>query len=381
MNKRMEYDLAAVGRAFNLHGNFAGGMPYGSGHINDTFAVVYNQAGKPVRYIHQRVNHKIFQDVPALMENISRVTDHQQQMLAAAKDPEASRKSLTVVPTRDGKSFHQDAEGNFWRTYLFIENAKTYDVIKTEAQAEKAARGFGEFQRLLATLPGARLHETIPNFHNTPARFEKLEDAIHQDKCNRAKDAKNEIEFCLKCKPWVGRLLELHDAGKIPERVTHNDTKLNNVMLDDETTEPVCVIDLDTVMPGLALYDFGDMVRTATNSAPEDERNLKKTFVRMDIFRALVRGYLSTARDFLNGEEINQLAFSGRLMTFEVGIRFLTDHLNGDTYFKIHREGHNLDRCRTQLKLTSDMGQQMEEMHDTVMSIVSSAETLVGRHH
>ena len=377
MKKESHFDLRAVGREFCIFGDFAGGAPFGSGHINDTFLVTYNQAGKPVRYIHQRVNHTIFKNVPALMENIGRVTTHHRKQLEQAGDPDASRKTLTLVPTRDGKLFHRDADGNFWRTYLFIEGARTHDVIETEAQAEKAARGFGEFQKLVATLPGARLHETIPDFHNTPSRFARFQEAVAKDTANRAAGAMTEIEFYMACKPWVGRLLELNKAGSLPERVTHNDTKLNNVMLDDVTQEPVCVIDLDTVMPGLALYDFGDMVRTATNSAPEDERDLSKTFVRMNIFRALVRGYLSSARDFLVNEEIAQLAFAGQLITFETAIRFLADHLSGDTYFKIHREGHNLDRCRTQLKLVREMQRQSDEMEEIIRSAISNTETVL----
>lgn len=376
MNKETRFDLRSVGRAFSLPGDFSGGKPYGSGHINDTFAVTYNQAGTPVRYIHQRVNHNIFKDVPALMDNIARVTSHQRSLLEAAGDADASRKALHLVPARDGRAFHRDADGNYWRTYLFIEGASTHDVIRTEAQAGKAAQGFGAFQKLVATLPGARLHETIPDFHNTPARFAQLEAAIRRDAAGRAQACRPEIDFCLECRPWVGQLVELHRAGRLPERVTHNDTKLNNVMLDDRTQEPVCVIDLDTVMPGLALYDFGDMVRTATNSAPEDERDPARTFVRMNIFRALVHGYLATARDFLVAEEIHQLAFAGQLITFEIGTRFLADHLNGDTYFKVHREGHNLDRCRTQFKLVREMQQRMGEMEDIVHAAASHAEAV-----
>ncbi len=372
-----KFDLRAIGNAFAIHGDFSAAVPHGSGHINDTFAATYNQAGRAVRYIHQRVNHNIFKSVPALMENIVRVTEYQREKLIETGEPAASRRALSLVPTRDGKWFHRDADGNFWRTYLFIEGASTHDVIETEGQAEKAAQGFGAFQKLVAALPGERLHETIPDFHNTPARFSQLELAIGKDAAHRVAKAKAEIDFCMECKPWVGRFIELNRRGVLPERVTHNDTKLNNVMLDDKTHEPVCVIDLDTVMPGLALYDFGDMVRTATNSAPEDERDLTKTFVRMNIFRALVRGYLSTARDFLEPAEINQLAFAGQLITFEIGIRFLADYLNGDVYFKVHREGHNLDRCRTQFQLAREMQRRMEEMEDIVRGAISNAETVI----
>lgn len=366
MTKALKHDVRAVGRAFALYGDFQSAEPYGSGHINDTYCASYSQAGVAVRYIHQRINHNIFRNVPGLMDNVARVTQHQRNVLEAAGDPQASRKALSLVPARDGQAWHQDADGNYWRTYLFIEGARTHDVIRSEAQAEQAARGFGEFQKLVATLPGERLVETIPDFHNTPARFEQLQQAIRKDSARRASTCADEIDFCESCAGWVGRLVELNRAGRIPERVTHNDTKLNNVMLDDVTQEAVCVIDLDTVMPGLALYDFGDMVRTATNSAPEDERDLSRTHVRMNIFEALVRGYLSSAKTFLVDEEINQLAFAGQLITFEIGTRFLADHLNGDVYFKVHREGHNLDRCRTQFKLAREMQERMGEMQDIV---------------
>ena len=366
MSEEMKHDVRAVGRGFAIHGDFVSAEPYGSGHINDTYAATYSQAGKSLRYIHQRVNHNIFRNVPALMQNVDRVTRHQRATLEQAGDPDASRKALTLVPSRDGQVYFRDGAGDFWRTYLFIEGARTHDVIRSEDQAEQAARGFGEFQKLVATLPGGRLHETIPDFHNTPARFAQLTEAIRKDAAGRAATCAEEIAFCESCAGWVGRLVELNKAGRIPERVTHNDTKLNNVMLDDATQQAICVIDLDTVMPGLALYDFGDMVRTATNSAPEDERDLAKTHVRMNIFEALVRGYLSSAEAFLVPAEIDELAFAGQLITFEIGTRFLADYLNGDVYFKVHRPGHNLDRCRTQFKLVREMQTRMGEMQDIV---------------
>lgn len=370
MSGKADYDLRVIAGLFDLRGDFVHAEPYGTGHINDTVSVTQSQAGREVRYILQRVNHNVFRDIPALMDNIERVTRHQRRHLEEVGDPDASRKALTLVPAKAGGSWTRDAGGNFWRAYLFIEGAVTHDVIRTEEQARQAARGFGLFQKQLATLGGTRLSETIPDFHNTPARFAQLEEALRADTANRAALAKPEIEFCASCKPWVARLAELNRAGQLPERVTHNDCKLNNVMLDNNTSEPVCVIDLDTVMPGLALYDFGDMVRTATNSAPEDERDLAKTKVRMNIFEALVRGYLSTARDFLVPAEIEQLAFSGQLISFEIGVRFLTDFLRGDVYFKVHREGHNLDRCRTQFTLAREMMQRMDEMNGLVQRVL-----------
>jgi hypothetical protein len=364
------YDLKEIGSAFGLAGAYLDGAPYGSGHINDTFAVAYRQGGARVRYIHQRINQRVFQDVPALMSNIERVTVHVRAALARAgvRDP---RSALTLVPASDGRSFHRDVEGDYWRTYVFIEGARTYDVIESDRQAFEAARAFGRFQALLADLPPPRLHETIPDFHHTPRRFAAFEAALDADAHGRAASCRAEIDQFLAWKPEASRLMALRESGQLPERVTHNDTKLNNVMLDDATQEGICVIDLDTVMPGLSLYDFGDMVRTATNSGAEDERDLAKVGCRLDMFEALARGYLETARAFLSPLELANLAFAGRLLTMECGVRFLTDHLKGDVYFKIKREGHNLDRCRTQLKLVQEMIRLESRMQQIVEQAIN----------
>ena len=364
--KTKTYDLREIGSHFQIYGDYLSGVSYGAGHINDTFAVTYNQAGTPIRYIHQRVNHQIFKDVPGLMENIHRVTEHLKSKLAALNSQDLSRRAMTLVLTKNDKPYHLDAEGNYWRTYFFIEKAHTYDIIHHKEQAFQAARVLGQFQRHLADLPAPRLHETIPNFHHTPARFGALQEAINQDSLNRAAKARKEIDIAFRFKSIVGRLIDLQRQRKLPERVTHNDTKINNFMLDDETRAGLCLVDLDTVMPGLTLYDFGDLVRTAANSAAEDERDLSKVSFRLPVFEALVHGYLSEARDFLISSELDNMAFSGQLITFEMGIRFLTDFLNGDVYFKVHRDGHNLDRCRTQYKLVEDMEKLKEEMQRVV---------------
>jgi hypothetical protein len=353
-------DIGAVAQQFPLSGEFVSAEPYGSGHINDTYCVVFDQAGTPVRYIFQRINHHIFKQPVRLMENIQRVTTHLGR--AVAGQPDASRRNLTVLTARDGQPFHRDAAGYYWRVYFFIEHARTYDAVQSPAQAFAAARAFGRFQKLLADLPAPRLHATIPDFHHTPKRFAALEQAIEQDAVNRAASAKVEIDFALRCQPLTRVLLD----ANLPERVTHNDTKLNNVMLDETTGEGVCVIDLDTVMPGLALYDFGDMVRTATSPAKEDERDLSKVTMQFPMFEALVKGYLSTAAEFLTRDEQRLLVISGQLITFEIGLRFLTDYLAGDTYFKVQREGHNLDRCRTQFKLVGSIQQQLPQMERLV---------------
>jgi len=359
----MQLDVHAIARHFQIQGRFVSAEPYGSGHINDTYCALFDQAGTRVRYIFQRINHNIFKNPVALMENAARVTTHLATKVSA--DPDASRRTLTLVSARDGKPYHCDPAGNHWRVYLFIEKARTFDAIQSAEQAFQAARAFGQFQKLLTDLPAPRLHDTIPDFHHTPKRFAALERAIEADAANRARLAKAEIEFCLRHKPITSVLLD----ANLPERVTHNDTKLNNVMLDDTTGEGICVIDLDTVMPGLALYDFGDMVRTATSPTKEDERDLSKVAMQFPMFEALVRGYLSAARDFLTPAEKKFLPFAGKLITFEIGIRFLADFLAGDTYFKVHREGQNLDRCRTQFKLVESIEQQEAGMNQLVETI------------
>lgn len=352
---------------FVMYGDFISAVPYGSGHINDTYKVTMSQSGTIVNYIYQRINNNIFKNVENLMDNIRRVTEHLGQKITGTED--ASRRALEVIPSRDGKPFVIDAEGKYWRAYLFIEKAQTYDVIKNEDQAYQAAYAFGVFQNALADMPGERLFETIPDFHDTPQRLKVLEEAIKNDVKGRVCDVQAEIDFVMARKAEVGKLIDLNAAGAIPERITHNDTKLNNVMIDDVTGKGVCVIDLDTVMPGLVHYDFGDMVRTSTSPALEDEKDLSKVFMQFNMFEALLRGYLKSAGGFLTPVERENLPFSGKLITLEIGIRFLTDYLSGDVYFKIHRPEHNLDRCRTQFKLVSSIEEQMPQMLELLNSI------------
>ncbi len=358
-------DIQNLCSGFQVPGDFVSAEPYGSGHINDTFAVTFDQAGCRVRYILQRINTAIFRDPVQLMENIRRVTEHLSRKVAD------SRSTLTLVSTHDDKVWHCDSKGGFWRMYLFVEHAKSYDVLETAEQAYEAARAFGRFQADLVDLPG-RLAETIPDFHNTPKRIAALEEAVRADSCGRVKTAEAEIEFILSRKSETDTLIRLNREGAIPERITHNDTKLNNVLIDTETGLGKCVIDLDTVMPGLAHYDFGDMVRTGTSPAAEDERDLRKVSMRFPMFEALLRGYCASAGAFLNPVELEYLPFSGKLITLEIGTRFLTDYLSGDTYFKIHREGHNLDRARTQIALVQSIEEQMDRMNALVREVGKS---------
>jgi Ser/Thr protein kinase RdoA (MazF antagonist) len=357
------HDLAAVVRQFEIPGVYASAAPYGSGHINDSYCVLFYEGTRQVHYLVQRMNHEIFKNPIAVMENIQRVTAHLGDQLAGASD--CDRRVLALIPAHDGRTWHTDEGGNYWRVYRFIENARSFDAVETPQQAYQAARAFGRFQQMLAGLPAPRLHDTIPNFHNTSKRFEDLQRAIEADVANRASFAKAEIGFALAHQSIVGVLIE----ANLPERVTHNDTKFNNVLLDDATGEGICVIDLDTVMPGLAAYDFGDMVRTTTSAAMEDEQDLSKVSMEFPMYEALVRGYLDAAGTFLTDAEKRHLAFSGKLITFEIGTRFLTDYLSGDTYFKVHRDGHNLDRCRTQFKLVESIESREDKMDRFVQNL------------
>jgi Ser/Thr protein kinase RdoA (MazF antagonist) len=357
------HDVREVAQHFQFRGEIASFAPHGNGHINDTYLVTCLNHGGPARYVLQRINRKVFRDAAAVMQNIERVTAH--LAAQASGEPVDDRRTLRLIPSRDGQNWHVDEAGETWRAYTFIENARTYETATSAAQSFQAALAFGRFQQRLADLPAPRLHDTIPDFHHTPKRFAALEAAIAADGAGRAAQVQPEIEFALSRRSITGILL---DAG-LPERITHNDTKFNNVLLDDTTGEAICVVDLDTVMPGLALYDFGDMVRTTTSPAAEDERDLNKVTMQFALYEALVRGYLQAAGGFLTPVERHHIAFSGKLITFEIGIRFLADHLNGDTYFKVHREGHNLDRCRTQFKLVESIEMQEDEMNRLVESL------------
>lgn len=365
-------DLKFLKFAFGIQGDFVSAVPYGSGHINDTYAATYNQAGSNVRYIHQRINHKVFRNVPALMENISRVIQYNQSRLRELHVPDLSRRCLTLLNSACGMPCHMDPDGCYWRTYLFVEHASTYDRLENNRQAREAARAFGKFQKMLSGLPGERLNETIPDFHHTPKRYQKFHDALNADPLNRAASVKDEIAWFLEREHFAGVIVEGMSIGEIPERITHNDTKLNNVMLDDITQEGVCVIDLDTVMPGSALYDFGDMVRSTTNSGNEDSVNRADIQMRFPVFEALLEGYLSEMRETLTDREADLLAFSGKLITLEIGLRFLTDFLEGDNYFKVRRDGHNLDRCRSQMALVGSIEQQEIEMEKAVKKEMQS---------
>ncbi len=364
-----EQELQQISKQFQIYGEILHAETFKIGHINETYSATYDQGGTRVRYIHQKVNTHVFKKPVEVMSNLMRVTTHIRRKLETQSAADLTRRSLILIPTREGHSHYCSPGGDFWRTFVFVEGTQTFEAVQTPRQAFEAGRAFGEFQLHLVDLPGDRLHETIPDFHHTRQRFAAFQDALTKDHYNQAKDAKPEIAFVVKHEAMVDVILEALRKGRIPERITHNDTKFNNVMLDTKTGKAMCVVDLDTVMPGCALYDFGDMVRTTTSPTLEDERDLSKVKVQMPMFRKLAEGYLSTAGQFLTRPERALIPFSGKLITFEIGLRFLTDYLSGDTYFRIHRPGHNLDRCRTQFKLVESIERQEAAMLKTVESL------------
>jgi len=357
-----EKQLQDISKQFQIYGEILHAETFKIGHINETYSATYDQGGMRVRYIHQKINKNVFKNPAVVMKNVMRVTTHIRQRLETQNARDITRRSLVVIPTRDGRSHYRSRDGEYWRTFVFVEGVQTYEAVESPDQALQAGRAFGEFQSFLVDLPGERLHETIPGFHNTRKRFAALQQALLKDHFNRAQTAKPEIEFVLKHESLVDVILAAMAKKTIPERITHNDTKFNNVMLDTVTGDAKCVVDLDTVMPGCALYDFGDMVRTTTSPTMEDERDLSKVQMQMPMFKKLAEGYLAAAGRFLTRAERSHIAFSGKLITFEIGIRFLTDYLSGDTYFRIHRPDHNLDRCRTQFKLVESIERQERAM-------------------
>lgn len=360
-----EQIVDAVGH-FCFEGIYQKHAPFGNGHINDTYQLVFEIGEqKTKRYILQRMNKDIFSKPAELMENIVGVTSYLRKMITAdGGDPQ--RETLNVIPTEDGKPYYLDAQGEYWRAFQFIENAVSLEQAETPEDFYESAVAFGNFQRLLADYPAAALHETILGFHDTKARFAVFKETVKKDVCGRAASVKKEIDFVLQREDITGIFGDLLAKQEIPLRVTHNDTKLNNVMIDNETRRGICVIDLDTVMPGLAMNDFGDSIRFGASTALEDEPDLDKVWCDMNLFEVYTKGFIEGCGGRLTKREIELLPMGAKVMTFECGMRFLTDYLQGDTYFKIHRPGQNLDRCRTQFKLVWDMEQKWQRMQEIV---------------
>jgi Ser/Thr protein kinase RdoA (MazF antagonist) len=358
-------NLQSIIKHFSTAGTILTAFPYGSGHINDTYKVETVEPGCH-NYILQRINHKIFRNVPGLMDNIDRVTRHIRMKLENIPGADPNRQGLTLIPTLDKKSFYQDPDGNFWRMYLFIEDNRSYDIVDTPEKAFEGGRMFGNFQSMIADLPGAPLHETIPDFHNIDMRLETMRKTIERDPVSRAGKVHAEAAFVLERAEEMGTILHLGQQGLIPQRITHNDTKFNNVLLD-RNDRGLCVIDLDTVMPGYVHYDFGDSIRTSTNTGAEDDPDLSKVEMDIRLFEAYTRGFLQETRSTLTPLELEYLPLAGKLFPYIIGVRFLTDYIDGDNYFKIKHEHHNLQRARAQFKLLQSMERQFAAMKTIVM--------------
>jgi len=350
----------------SFEGSFKEYMPWGNGHINDTFLLKYENEDNSIRrYILQRMNKNIFTEPVKLMENVVGVTSYLRNIIIK-NGGNPDRETLNVVPAKDGKTYYVDATGEYWRGYLFVEDATSFDQVEKPEDFYESAVSFGNFQRLLADYPAETLHETIKGFHDTKARFAVFKQVVEADVCGRVASVQKEIEFVLAREEIANYFSDMLAKGELPLRVTHNDTKLNNIMMDNETRKGICVIDLDTVMPGLAMNDFGDSIRFGASTAAEDEMDLDKVWCDMGLFEMYTKGFIEGCGGKLTKKEIELLPMGAKTMTFECGMRFLTDYLQGDTYFKIHREHHNLDRCRTQFKLVSDMETKWETMAEIV---------------
>jgi len=353
---------------FAIAGEFIEFYPIDDGHINDTLTVVYNVEGMEMRHLLQRINTAVFKNPDQLMANVDCVTSFlRDKIIASGGDSE--REALYCKPTRTGKKYFADAENRVWRLYNFVENSFSRNSIDSPEIFFNAGKAFGEFQRQLADFPIDKLYETIPDFHNTGKRYRNLVNAIASDPKGRVKHLSEEIDFCRERRDETYVLTGKTVIGDLPLRVTHNDTKLNNILFDKTTDEPVCIVDLDTVMPGLSLYDFGDAIRFGANTAADDEKDISKVSLDLGLYEQYVRGFLTSAGKSLVSEEVRLLPFSAKMMTLECGMRFLTDYIDGDVYFKIHYPDHNLVRCHTQFALVADI----ERKYDEMMKITETA--------
>jgi Ser/Thr protein kinase RdoA (MazF antagonist) len=356
----------AVLEEFSIYGEWEELVPFGNGYINDTFMSTWNQGGTRIRYIHQCINHRIFAWPKELMENILRVTAHIRQKLKAQGVEDRGRRVLTVIPARDGKPWVRDREGGWWRSYCFIENARGGDLTSSPEEAALLGKSVGAFQNQLTDLGPPRLHRTIPNFHNMETRYARFYRALGKDPFGRANGCREEVNFLIQNEERGSLLIRSLQEGRLPERICHNDAKMDNILLDKDTGEALCFVDLDTVMPGTSLFDLGDLIRTVSTRAREDEQDLSKVSFDTTFFRSLLAGYLSEARAFLLPAEYALICEAGRNITQIMGLRFLTDYLEGDHYYRVRSSSHNLERCRNQIALIRSMDRHWEEAEQTV---------------
>ncbi|NLW51864.1 MAG: aminoglycoside phosphotransferase family protein [Tissierellia bacterium] len=351
---------------YGFEGELIDYREYGNGHINDTILIQFkHDNGDIMKYVLQRINTHIFTKPVELMENIVNVTEFLKNKIEE-RGGNPKRETLNVILTGDGKSHLVDSDGDYWRVYDFIDDAISYDKVETPDDFYQSAVAFGNFQNLLADYPANTLHETIEGFHDTKKRFKNFKETVAKNASGRAAEVQREIDFVLEREDLANYFTDMQEKGELPLRVTHNDTKLNNVMIDNETKTGICVVDLDTVMPGLAMNDFGDAIRFGASSAAEDEKDLDKVYMDLELFEVFTKGFIEALDGRLTDIEIDHLPMGAKMMTYECGLRFLADHIDGDNYFKIAREGHNLDRARTQFKLVSDMEAKWEQMKDIV---------------
>lgn len=366
MGRVSELQIREAIANFKFTGRLTERQAFGSGHINDTYLLTFEIGDMgEMKVILQRMNREIFTKPVELMENIVGVIAHlRKKIIENGGNPE--RETLNIIPAKDGKAYFVDSKGEYWRSYKFITDATCYDRVEKPEDFYESAAAFGNFQRMLADYPADTLYETIEGFHDTRARFQVFKQAVEKDVCGRADSVRKEIQFVLDHEDVAKVFGELQEKGEIPLRVTHNDTKLNNIMIDNVTRKGICVIDLDTVMPGLVMNDFGDSIRFGASTAAEDERDLSKVSCSMELYETYVKGFLEGCAGSLTPKEVELLPMGAKVMTYECGMRFLTDYLQGDHYFKIHREGHNLDRARTQFKLVEDMEAKWDVMQEIV---------------
>ena len=354
--------IESVIAAFDVEGKVVDCIPFGNGHINDTRLVTMDNG---VQYVAQRINKNVFKRPDLLMENYVGVTKFiRKKIEEMGGDP--LREVLNAIPTKDGKPFYFDEEEQYWRLLVYVTDSIGYDKVERPEQFYDSAVSFGDFQYMLRDYPAATLHETIVNFHNTPDRYRQLMEAIENNAAGRLDEVSAEVEFAKARREFAYALENAHAEGRLPLRVTHNDTKLNNILFDTKTGEALCVIDLDTIMPGYSVNDFGDSIRFGATTALEDETDLSKVNFDISLYELYVKGFIEGAKGGLTEGELEMLPIGAIMMTFECGMRFLADYLNGDTYFRIHRPSHNLDRCRNQFKLVADMEAQLDQMRAIV---------------
>ncbi|MBK3519052.1 phosphotransferase enzyme family protein [Carboxylicivirga marina] len=365
----MAKDIEKVVAQFQIQGTFKDADIFGDGLINTTYKVKTIQDNQP-NYLLQIINHHIFKNVAELTRNIQRVTDHIRTKLEQVEDADVKRQVLTPVDTKDNLGYYKDEEGNYWRMFLFIENARSYNQLSNAKQAYVGGKAFGQFQSRLADLPGEPLYPVLPDFHNTEMRILNFVKRVKLDPVGRRKEVQEEVDYLMQRSEEYKKVVKMGRDGLLPERIVHQDTKFNNVLLD-ENDDILCVIDLDTVMPGYVCYDIGDAIRNGANTGLEDDRNLDNVSMNIDLFEGFIKGFLSETKDMLTDEEINSLAFGAKLLTYEQAVRFLDDYIDGDNYYKTNAPDHNLVRTRAQIKLLKSMEEQFEQMEAIVKRYAS----------